>query len=235
MSKKAPHTAMILAAGRGSRLRPLTDTMHKALLPVGEACLLEYNIFRLRAVGIQDIVINVHHLAEQVMQHLGDGSRFGVRIHYSIEALTQLGTGGGVYHALPLLGDDPFWLISADIWSEFPLHLCTLPEHAEAHLVMVTNPSFHPAGDFGVMADGRLALMEPRYTYANMSLLHPQLFRDFSPGIFGMGDVFRHAITNGVATGELYSGPWFNVGTETELTELRQYLNHRSQTQSHNW
>src|SRR3990167_48343 len=218
---------MLLAAGRGSRLRPLTDATHKVLLPAGERRLLELAIQKLQRAGIHDIIINVNYLAEQIMQHLGDGSRYDVCLRYSIEKPERLDTGGGVRRVLSWLGEEPFWLMSADIWSEYPLELRTLPADVDAHSIMVQNPSFHLKGDYGIDDHRRLSLTEPRYTFANISLLRPQLFCLFSAEIFPLRDVFNAAIQHLRATGELYHGPWFNVGTEVELQQLRHHL-HRS-------
>ena len=218
--------AMLLAAGEGRRLRPLTETTHKALLPIGNTCLIEMNLRKLQQAGIHDIIINVSYLADQLMHYLGDGSRYGVRITYSIEADGCLGTGGGIHRALPFLGDEPFWVLSADVWSDFPLPAEKLLDEAmDGYLVMVPNPSYHPEGDFGIaLENGRLNFSDPKYTFANISFLRPQIFARYTGGIFELGAVFRDLIRAGCAYGEIYAGPWFNVGTEVELNAVRQGL-----------
>jgi len=214
--------AMILAAGEGSRLRPLTLTTHKALLPLGHTTLLEENLRKLVQVGVKQVVINVSYLAEQVMQYIGDGSRYGVEVVYSIEKEGRLGTAGGIHRALALLGDQPFWVVSADVYSDYPLqNLRALPPGKDLHLVMVPNPAFHPEGDFGLTASGELTLQAPKYTFANISLMRPEIFSAYAPGVYELGAVFRDLVTAGRAEGELYLGSWFNVGTVQELRALR--------------
>lgn len=216
--------AMILAAGEGSRLRPLTATRHKALLPIGDTTLLEHNIRKLVQAGVTEIVINVWYLADQIMQAIGDGARFGVSIRYSIETHGRLGTAGGIHQALPMLGDEPFWVVSADIFSEYPLHRATrLVPGQSCHLVMVPNPAFHPAGDFGLQANGSLTLQAPKYTFGSIALIHPEVFAPYAPGVYDLGLVFRELITQQRASGELFTGAWFNVGTATELQAVRAY------------
>lgn len=214
--------AMILAAGEGSRLRPLTATTHKALLPIGNTTLLEHNILKLARAGITDIVINVWYLAEQVMAYAGDGSRYGVKIHYSHETQGRLGTAGGIHNALPLLGEHAFWVLSADIYSDYVLPTQMLLAQDQAcHLVMVPNPSYHLQGDFGLQNNGRLSLQAPTHTFGSIAVLRPQVFASFTPGSYDLGPVFRQLITAQKAHGELYQGPWFNVGTEQELQAVR--------------
>ncbi|OGO96118.1 MAG: mannose-1-phosphate guanylyltransferase [Coxiella sp. RIFCSPHIGHO2_12_FULL_44_14] len=216
--------AMLLAAGRGSRLRPLTDTVPKALLSVGSHRLIEYHLLALKAIGIHDIVINVCHHAEKIMDYLGDGSGYHLRIQYSHESDNILGTGGGIYRALPLLGEEPFLVVSADIWSQFIWGASILEANSEAHLVFVDNPSFHPEGDYGLSEDGRVSLLGHKLTYAGMAKLHPRLFADARGGIFSLSQIFHAAIQKNKVSGEHYQGCWFNIGTLEELNRLRRML-----------
>lgn len=213
--------AMILAAGRGERLKPLTVITPKALMMVGRTTLLAHLLHQLRNVGIQEVVINVHHLREQIIEYCGDGNAFGLRIHYSIEE-ELLETGGGIFQALPLLGDEPFLVISADIWTDYPLEKLMTRSTAFAHLVLVDNPDFHTTGDFNLDDDNIVRNTVPKQlTYANVGVFHPTLFRGEKAGVFRLSHVLQPAIAKGVVTGERYDGPWFNVGTSKELAALR--------------
>lgn len=213
--------AMLLAAGRGERMRPLTLTTPKPLLPVGDITLIDHALKQLKLAGFRDVVINVHYLGEQIMTHCGDGSRFNLSIRYSIEE-TLLDTGGGIYRALPLLGDEPFLVLSADVWTDFPLRTLMQKKISGAHLVFVDNPVFHSVGDYGLDESGRVHLdAAVNYTYANVGVLHPKLFDDFSAGVFRLSAVFNRAISENAVTGERYAGVWHNVGTQDELACLR--------------
>ncbi len=216
--------AMILAAGFGSRLRPLTETTPKPLLQVGGKPLLQYHLERLAAAGITDIVINTSWLAEQIEDYFGDGSRCGVHIQWSREA-QPLETGGGIAKALPMLGSEPFLLINGDVWTDFPLHSISLDEDADAHLVMVTNPEHNPCGDFAV-ANRRVSYDPgPHYTFSGISLFRPQLFSDFQDDCFPLRDVMRPAILSGRVTGAVYTGQWWDIGTLERLNLLNNKLN----------
>jgi len=214
--------AMILAAGRGERMRPLTDTIPKPLVPFRNGRLIEPLLFNLHSSGVREVVINVCYLAEHIMTYLGDGSRYGLEIQYSREhPVGELETGGGVYQALPLLGEQPFLLLSADIVTDFPFtsliekSLCGL-----AHLVLVDNPHFHPQGDFHLNPDGLLSAQGARMlTFASIALLHPHLFADCTPGKFPLVNLFRQAIAKQLVTGEHYRGNWRNIGTIAQLNE----------------
>src|SRR3990167_424278 len=217
--------AMLLAAGRGSRLKPLTDTTPKALLKIGSQSLIEHNLELLVQSGIRDVIINVCHHAKQIMEFLGDGNRYGLCIQYSFEENQVLGTGGGIYQALPLLGDEPFIVVSADIWSDFPFDRAFMEANNEAHLIFVENPDYHPTGDYGLTQEGKVVLNAPKFTYANIAKLHPRLFANCQPSVFPLAQLFNEAILRGTVSGSLYRGQWFNVGTVEELSRLRQSLN----------
>jgi MurNAc alpha-1-phosphate uridylyltransferase len=217
--------AMLLAAGRGERMKPLTDTVPKPLVTVGSSTLIEYNLARLQQAGVRDVVINVSYLGDKIIDHLGDGQRYGLNIVYSQEPDTPLGTGGGIYQALPLLGEDPFIVLSSDVWTDYPLEQLFDQVASDAHLIVVDNPSFHPTGDYGLTAAGYLDIKtSPKYTYASFGVLHPRLFRDSAPGCHAVSPLLEAAMARQAVTGELYRGQWFNVGTAVELNRLSAQL-----------
>lgn len=219
--------AMILAAGLGQRMRPLTDSLPKPLLCAGDKPLLHYHLENLRGAGVNDVIINLAYLGEKIEALIGDGSGYGLCVNYSRES-EPLETGGGVSRALHLLGDEPFLLINGDVWSEFPFR--TLVERGlvrgeEGHLVVVPNPGFHPQGDFSLAANGYFAPENsgfPRYTFAGISLLRPSLIAQYPKrrNKFPLNEVFRYAIANQQLTGEIFQGLWSDVGTPERLAEL---------------
>jgi N-acetyl-alpha-D-muramate 1-phosphate uridylyltransferase len=214
--------AMILAAGRGERMRPLTDHTPKPLLPVAGRPLIVHHLQALRAAGITDLVINTGHLGEQLPAALGDGHDWGVRIAWSPEPPDALETGGGIFQALPLLGAEPFLVVNGDIWTDYPFGRLPMAPAGLAHLVLVDNPSHHPAGDFALAADGRVAETgAARLTFSGISVLRPELFADCAPGRFPLGPLLRRAMAAGQVTGEHYSGEWRDIGAPQRLAELR--------------
>lgn len=222
--------AMILAAGRGERLRPLTDTTPKPMLPINGKPMLEHHIKRLAAAGITEIVINTCWLGEQIETYFNDdGRRLGVTISWSRE-VEALETGGGITRALPLLGDEPFMLINGDVWSDFPLaELCETKLNAglDAALVLVKNPQHHPRGDFSV--DGNLVSYKEgqRYTFSGISLFRPTLFAAHQNGsaeCFPLRDVLRPAILSGRVAASVYTGSWCDVGTVERYQQLKATL-----------
>jgi MurNAc alpha-1-phosphate uridylyltransferase len=225
--------AMILAAGRGERMRPLTDKTPKPLLKVNGKPLLQYHIERLAGAGITELVINHAHLGERIEEYFGSGAAHGVSIRYSHEA-EALETGGGIYRALELLGDEAFIVVNGDIWSDFPLSRL-LDVHVDlAHLVLVPNQDFHPEGDFYLDQGADAVLTEPgpgceKYTFAGISVLSPQLFENCSAGCFPLGPLLRCAIAGGRVSGELYRGAWTDVGTPQRLAKLEAYLTQHNQ------
>jgi N-acetyl-alpha-D-muramate 1-phosphate uridylyltransferase len=219
--------AMILAAGLGKRMRPLTDHCPKPLLPVAGKPLIVHHLDRLAAAGIREVIINVSYRAEQIVAALGDGSRYGLRITWSREA-TPLETGGGIRQALPLLGEAPFLLVNGDVWCE--LDLALLPEMGDdlAHLVLVDNPTHHPAGDFHLDRTGRVHEQgEPRLTFAGLSVLDPALVADQAPGEFPLAPLLRKAMRAGRVGGSHHRGAWVDVGTPERLAELDLALRQR--------
>lgn len=208
--------AMILAAGRGERMGELTASTPKPLLRVDGRYLIEYAIESIRNAGIKDVVINVSWHSDQIKSAIRDGSEYGVNIKYSEEA-ERLETGGGILQALPLLGDQPFLVMSSDIITDYPLH--ELPQHLAglAHIVMVSNPHYHPNGDYG-LKDGNIALnANEKFTHANIGVYSPNLFANCTPGHFRLTHVLNPAIEAGKVTGEHYQGLWRNIGTPKDM------------------
>lgn len=215
--------AMLLAAGRGERLKPLTEITPKPLLKIGNTTLIDHALFQIRTAGISDVVINVHHLKNQIMDHCGDGEKYDLQIQYSIEE-TLLETGGGILNALPKLGASPFLLLSADVWTDFPLKKLMEKKITGAHLIFVDNPDYHARGDFALDANGFVRDdLQNKVTYASFGLLHPDLFYEQKLGVFRLTDVLLPAIREKKITGEYFNGVWHNVGTEAELNSLRRY------------
>ncbi len=221
--------AMILAAGLGKRLRPLTEQLPKALVPVAGKSLIEYHIAKLGAVGIGELVINTSWLGELIERRLGDGGAFGVCIQWSWER-EPLETGGGIRRALPLLGPDPFVALSADIWSDYCYSRLpsALPTGRLAHLVLVPNPPHNPDGDYGLDTGG---MVRPRdsagasFTFSGLAVLAPELVADFPDGaVFPLRDALRRAIAAGAVSGEVHAGLWSDVGTPERLAALEQQL-----------
>ncbi len=220
--------AMILAAGRGERMRPLTDVHPKPLLKVAGKALIEYHIENLVTAGIRDIVINTAWLGEQIPQQVGDGARWGVRIAYSHEGWPALETGGGIFKALPLLGEQPFLVVNGDVWSDWQLLSPKLPAawraDTLAHLLLVPNPPQHPQGDFGLQDDLVTEFAGPRYTYSGIGFYHPALFAGCQPGAFKLAPLLFDAARAGRITGELYHGQWHDIGTPERLSALDEVL-----------
>jgi N-acetyl-alpha-D-muramate 1-phosphate uridylyltransferase len=219
--------ALILAAGRGERLRPLTDTVPKPMLEVGGRALIDWQVERLVRAGFTDLVVNHAHLGAMIEASLGDGRRFGARIRYSPES-PALETAGGIAKALDLLAGGPFVAVSSDIHTEFDYATLREPMDAIArdpasraiHLVLVDNPPWHAQGDMG-LDEGRVIRGGAKLTYGNIAVFHPEIFRDIAPGtrlklfpwLYGFVD-------EGRVTGEHYRGPWDNVGTAAQLAAL---------------
>lgn len=212
--------AMLLAAGRGERMRPLTDSVPKPLLPVRGRPLIAWHLAALVRAGIRDVVINVSWLGDRLRAALGDGAAFGVRIAWSEEGPVALETGGGIRHALPLLGPEPFLVVSADIWTDIDFARLALEPGAEAHLVLVPNPPHHPRGDFGLEGGRVVERATDRLTYGNVGIYRPALFEGFAAGRFPLVEVLRRGIAAGTVRGEVHRGAWCDVGTPARLAEL---------------
>jgi MurNAc alpha-1-phosphate uridylyltransferase len=228
--------AMILAAGFGTRMRPLTNHTPKPMLKVAGVPLIEHQVRKLVAAGITDIVINHAYLGEQIEAHLKDGSDFNCSIQYSAE-LEPLETGGGIFKALPLLGQAPFLLVNGDIWLELDYqsvitHALVADEiNSLAHLVLVNNPDHNPDGDF-YLADNMVSYPRDQknnasgdqYTFSGVSIIHPDLFDGCSAGVFKLAPLLKQAMDNSKVTGQVYSGYWLDVGTPDRLGSLEQHL-----------
>jgi MurNAc alpha-1-phosphate uridylyltransferase len=215
--------AMILAAGRGERMRPLTDHTPKPLLPAAGRPLIEHLIIALVAQGFPEIVVNTAHLGEQIERHLGDGDRFGAQIAYSRET-EALETGGGIRQALPLLGDQPFLVVNGDIATDFPFGRLKQRPAGLAHLVLVPNPDHHPRGDF-VLEGEQVADAGPeRHTFSGIGVYHPDLLRSLAPGRFPLAPLLRAAMADGQVSGELYRGFWMDIGTAERLDAYSAWL-----------
>lgn len=216
--------AMILAAGRGERMRPHTDSMPKPLLQAGGRCLIEYHLFALARSGVTDIVINHAHLGELIESRLGDGSRYGVRIAYSPEGESGLETGGGIFRALPLLGAAPFIVVNADVWTDYPFARLPREPAALAHLVLAPNPPHHPAGDFALAGSRAVNESSERYTYTGIGVYRHEFFAGCAPGTFPLAPLLRAAAARAQVSAELYEGAWMDIGTPERLQELDRQL-----------
>ena len=212
--------AMILAAGRGTRMGALTDERPKPLLTLGKESLLERHVRRLAAVGIRDIVINVSYSAAQIQEAIGSGARWGVNVHYSVEGEPPLETGGGIVNALPLLGPEPFILVNADVLTDFDFATLKLGAGLGV-LVLVANPAHNSRGDFGLDARARIVSAPPQWTFAGISLLDPTLFAGLAPGRRQLKPILDAAIARGELRGVRYEGFWMDVGTPERLALAR--------------
>lgn len=213
--------AMILAAGKGERMRPLTLTTPKPLIRVGGVPLIEYHLRALAKAGFSEIVINHAWLGQQIEDHLGDGSGFGVSIRFSPEG-EPLETGGGIFRALPLLGDDAFVVVNGDIWTDYDFSALRRPLEGLAHLVLVDNPEHHPDGDF-ILADGKVhdgQAPADNLTYSGIAVLHPRLFDGCTGGAFKLAPLLRTAMAEGRVSGEHLKGHWVDVGTHERLAQV---------------
>ena len=216
--------AMILAAGKGERLRPLTLHTPKPLVRAGGVPLIEYHLRALKRAGFTDVVINHAWLGQQIEDYLGDGQRLGLNIAYSPEG-EPLETGGGIFRALPLLGDEPFLVVNGDIWTDCDFAPLKAPIKGLAHLVLVDNPLHHPTGDFALVGgEVRDDASLSRLTYSGIAVLHPQLFAGCSAGAFKLAPLLREAMGKGQVTGEHFTGRWVDVGTHERLADVEQML-----------
>ncbi|WP_372014768.1 N-acetylmuramate alpha-1-phosphate uridylyltransferase MurU [Pseudoxanthomonas sp. 10H] len=227
--------ALVFAAGLGERMRPLTDHTPKPLLEAGGKPLVAWHLEKLAALGITDVVVNTSWLAPRFPEVLGDGSRWGLRLHYSYEGPRPLETGGGMLHALPLLGDAPFVAVNGDIWTDYDFARLPREPRGDAHLVLVDNPVHHPAGDFVLAADGAVddAIGTPRLTFAGIGVYRPAViagWRDIvtvdaaPPPRFKLAPLLRAAMARGAVSGERHPGRWTDVGTPERLATLDRQL-----------
>jgi N-acetyl-alpha-D-muramate 1-phosphate uridylyltransferase len=228
--------ALILAAGLGERMRPLTERVAKALLPAGGKPLIEWHLEKLAAIGVRDVVVNTSWLAGQFPVALGDGSRWGLRLRFMYEGTTPLETGGGMRNVLPLLGDAPFLAINGDVWTDFDFARLPRDIAGKAHLVLVDNPPQHPDGDFGLDGECVTDVGPPRLTFAGIGIYRPTILdgwraiigaapgSDATPPRFKLAPLLRAAIRDGAVTGIHHRGTWTDVGTPDRLRQLDQTL-----------
>ena len=215
---------MILAAGRGERMQPLTDHTPKPLLEVGGKPLIEYHLEALARAGFRQVVINHAHLGLVIESALGDGSRWGLQIRYSPEHPGALETGGGIYHALGLLGDGPFLVVNGDVWCDYEFTGCGLGSEDLAHLVLIDNPPHHAQGDFGLERGRIIDHTGQRLTFSGIGVYRPELFQGATGGAFPLAPLLRRAIAEARVSGEHYRGGWVDVGTPDRLWELDRSL-----------
>lgn len=220
--------AMILAAGRGERMRPLTDHTPKPLLQVGGKALIEHLIEAMVRAGFRELVINHAHLGGHIEDALGDGARYGAQIAWSREPEGALETGGGIHQALPLLGDAPFLAVNSDIWTDYPFARLHREPDGLAHLVLIDNPPHHPQGDFALQNGLVRPEGAPRLTFSGIGLYRPELFKDCSPGKFPLAPLLRAAMQREAVSGEHYRGVWLDIGTPERLAALDRDLANRS-------
>jgi MurNAc alpha-1-phosphate uridylyltransferase len=216
---------MLLAAGLGERMRPLTRSTPKPLLEVGGRALIDWHLHALAAAGVRDVVINVSWLADKITAHCGDGSAYGLVIAYSREE-APLETAGGIIGALPQLGERPFLVLNSDIWTDYPLATLVgreLPE-AGAHLVLVDNPPHHPGGDFSLLEEHVVEAHDATFTFAGLGLYHPRFFEGYARGKRPLLPLLERAIAEGRLRGEHYAGRWTDVGTPERLAQLDEAL-----------
>ena len=212
--------AMILAAGRGERLRPLTDKLPKPLVPIAGKPLIEYHLEALAAAGFKEVVINQGHLGDQLPAALGDGRRWDIHIHWSDEQPDALETGGGIFKALPLLGASPFLVINGDVWSNFSFARLRAVKCDWAHMIMVPNPDHNSDGDFSLEGARITEHGHSMLTFSGIGVYHPRLFGSSKPGKFSIVPLLRTAMNKHLVTGELFTGAWDDIGTQDRLDHL---------------
>ncbi len=216
--------AMILAAGRGERMRPLTDATPKPLLRAGGKTLIEYHLAALARAGFRELVVNTGHLGARIEAALGDGAAYGVRIEYSREDGQILDTGGGIFNALPRLGEAPFLVVNGDVYTDYPFEQLPREPLGLAHLVLVPNPPQHARGDFA-LREGRVwGAGAELLTFSGIGVYRPRLFADCQAGVFPLAPLLRRVMAAGEVSGERYGGEWRDVGTPERLAELDRLL-----------
>lgn len=219
-SPERPRAAMILAAGRGERLRPLTDTTPKPLLRVRGQPLIERHVMGLARAGVERIVINLAWLGSQIREYLGDGSRYGVAIIYSEEQPRALETAGGIVRALPHLSPAPFAVVNGDIYTDFPFETLKVAADRDAHLVLAPNPPQHPRGDFGMEQGLALGAAASRYTFSGIAMYRSAFFAGCTDGVFPLKPLLLRSMAAKRCSAELYTGVWEDVGTPERLSAL---------------
>lgn len=213
--------AMILAAGRGERLRPLTDKIPKPLIEIDGQPLIAHHLEKLAAAGFREVVINLAHLGDMIRDTLGTGANWGLNIHYSQEPPGALDTGGGIQQAIPLLGDSPFAVLSGDIFCQYPIGRLRAVKCDYAHLVLIPNPTHHPDGDFALRGGYVIPGEHPTRTFSGIGVFHPRFFSKNPGESFPIGPLLRAAGSSNQVTGEIYRGEWHDIGTLERLQTLR--------------
>ncbi len=219
--------AMILSAGRGERLRPLTDHTPKPLLKAGEHSLIEHLIIALVQAGITEIIINYAHLGQQFPDTLGDGQQLGAKITYSPEQQSGLETAGGIINALPLLGAEPFLVVNGDIWTDYPfeqLSKMELKTNKLAHLVLVNNPKHHPNGDFSLSSGSVNQQASKKFTFSGIAVYSPAFFAGLEVQRLALKPLLLESIVKQQLQGEHYNGLWSDIGTIERLQQLNEQL-----------
>lgn len=212
--------AMILAAGRGERLRPLTDDIPKALVEIRGRSLLERHLASIRKAGVETVVINLGWLGAEIVSRVGSGARYGLQVIYSQEGDNILETGGGIHKALPLLGSEPFLVVNADIYTDMPVPRTELVDEVLAHLVMVPTPVYREHGDFDLQ-EGLIRNSDAaKLTFSGIAIYKPEFFHDCEAGRFPLAPMLREAADAGQVSGEIYEGLWADVGTQARLDAL---------------
>lgn len=215
---------MILAAGRGERMRPLTDTIPKPLLLVGGKPIIQYTIEQLVSAGFNEIVINIAHLGHQIKKAIGNGNQFGATIKYSDEGESALETAGGIINALPLLGKEIFLVVNGDIANNYDFSRLHSKSCDLAHLVMIPNPEHHRQGDFHLSANGLIEETgTPALTFSGIGLYNPELFKNTAPGKTKLAPLLRLAMKNSRVSGEKFDGFWMDIGVPQRLEDLEKY------------
>lgn len=216
---------MLLAAGRGERMRPLTDSLPKPLLKIqNNISLIEYQIKKLKSAGLTDIVINISWLGDQIVDFLGDGSSYGVNIQYSDERECALETAGGIIKALKFLGPEPFIVINSDIYTDYDPAVLQLQKNKLAQLVLIPNPEFHPEGDFYMNNKKLHPAQGEKFTFSGIAMYHPDLFKGLPIDVLALAPLLRSAITEFKIEAEVFYGKWFDIGTPERLNEIKHEL-----------
>ncbi len=215
--------AMILAAGRGERLKPITDNLPKCLVKIGSECLLERHFNMLTRAGIRKVVINLGWLGEKIVEFAGSGERFGLEIAYSSESDQVLETGGGITKALPLLGNYPFWVINGDIYTDFIIPEITLGGGVLGHLILVPKPKYKLQGDFDLDCNKVIRKNNPTLTFSGIALYDPKTFKGMAPEKFSIVPLLNELIDNQCIEGSLFEGSWEDVGTPERLSQLNSF------------
>ncbi len=213
--------AMLLAAGRGERLRPLTDEVPKSLVEVRGESLLERHLASIHAAGVRTVVINLGWLGDRIVERVGSGERYGLNVLYSQGGENILETGGGIHKALPMLGDEPFLVINADIYTDMPMPRIELAAEHVGHLVMVPSPGYRDGGDFDI-EDGLIRNGETqKLTFSGVAMYRPAFFDGCEPGRFPLAPMLREAADHGKLSGSLYQGLWADIGTPERLRAIQ--------------